>query len=384
MSKKKNDPCKFRGREDECSNTDALACKVSGDMCPNKRNALDEKRKDHTPLINCVLILVAIVLLLGSVILQLTDCNCRFLTLCSDFCFGIAISAIASLIISRAIDLPAKLREYETSFLNALSSNRYINTLHKDQLKRLRTDVTNALYSKTSPNMAKGLIDLDADICDLLDNVYCVRYRQTVICSEDTTNKGMVIKKNRVEYELVNPHQGEINEKIYFTNLYRKLDDKDDISKYFPRFEVKLFKKENLQGEYEPMPELNNYGLIDGPKPDSESEFYNARVDFADKESKNIGYSVHFKYMLKVVISFTIVVPEDDICFTKRVKVPTCNFRVDYSYDSKNVKLYGQLFGTNIDQSEVSVNNMGDNKISLETSQWLLPKDGAIVVVTRK
>ena len=54
---------------------------------------------------------------------------------------------------------------------------------------------------------------------------------------------------------------------------------------------------------------------------------------------------------------------------------------LNYSYKKNGAKLFGQVFGTEMKQSDVSIQYISDNTISLETFDWLLPTNGAIVVM---
>lgn len=389
MKKKKDKEkvCNYKGKESECPEKTVKKCKVSESECPKRKEYNERKQSDKSIPRTWILILAALLAIAISIIITIIcDKDSCFANTVANIFQGGAVSCIAGVIITWVIDIRARMNEYETSFLNALSSNRYVRQLSKPQLLQLRQDVTKAIHHKNSPNMADGLIHLDNDICQLLEMVYCNKYRQTITCKDDTQMPGMVRKKNIIEYELVNPHQEEENELITYHNLFKKANDNDAIKKYFPEFELTLFKKDNEDDAYTEITDdsVKNYELKEGKKPNPDKEFYNASVYMARKESTEEGIKVSFKYKLKVSISFTIIVPADDICFTKRLKHPAHNFRIDYFYDSDNVKLYGQLFGTNIEQSEVTVTNVSDNKISLETSEWMLPRDGAIVVVTHK
>ena len=384
--KDKEKVCMYKGKESECPERTMKECKLPKAECPRKKEEEERKQSDKSIPRTWIIILSALLAITISIII--TICckeDSKLADIATNILQGCAVSCIAGVIILYAIDLHAKLNEYKTSFLNALSSNRYVRQLSRPQLLQLRQDVTKAIHHKNSPNMADGLIHLDNDICQLLEMVYCNKYRQTITCKDDTQKKGMVIKKNIIEYELVNPHQEEEDELITYHNLFKKANDNDAIDTYFPEFKLTLFKKDNEDGAYTEITDdsVKNYELKEGKKPNPDKEFYNASVYMARKGSAEEGIKVRFKYKLKVSISFTIIVPSDDICFTKRLKHPAHNFRIDYFYDSDNVRLYGQLFGTNIEQSEVTVTNVSDNKISLETSEWMLPRDGAIVVVTQ-
>lgn len=384
--KDKEKVCMYKGKESECPERTMKECKLPKAECPRKKEEEERKQSDKSIPRTWIIILSALLAITISIIMTICCKEESIFADIANILQGCAVSCIAGVIILYAIDLHAKLRQYETTFLNALSSNRYVRQLSRAQLLLLRQDVTKAIHHKNSPNMADGLIHLDNDICQLLEKVYCNKYRQTITCTDDSQNPGMVRKKNIIEYELVNPHQEEEEELITYHNLFKKVNNSDAVCTYFPEFKLTLFKKDNEDSEYTEITDdfVKSYELKDGKKPDPDKEFYNASVYMARTGGTEDGLKVRFKYKLKVAISFTIIVPADDICFTKRLKHPAHNFRIDYFYDSNDVKLYGQLFGTNIEQSEVTVTNVSDNKISLETSEWMLPRDGAIVVVTRK
>lgn len=78
---------------------------------------------------------------------------------------------------------------------------------------------------------------------------------------------------------------------------------------------------------------------------------------------------------------YTIKVHKEDRCFTKRLQHPAKNFRLDYMSKDENVKLYGQMFGTEMKQSNMYIRSMSSNSKSLECFDMLLPQNGAMVVM---
>lgn len=88
------------------------------------------------------------------------------------------------------------------------------------------------------------------------------------------------------------------------------------------------------------------------------------------------------KNLMHVKLEYEIVVPVDDVIYTKRLRYPVKLFSLDYSLD-KNVAdftLVGQLIGTLIDQPDVTIDLTDDKKrITMRTHNWLLPKNGAVV-----
>ena len=297
----------------------------------------------------------------------------------------ILITVVAGVILTFVIDLPTRLKDYEKSFIHALSSNAYLKTLDERKLTKLRNDVTEQLHKVNAPSMAKGLIEMDQKVCELLRLPYYTRYRQVVVCEEPNENDD-IVKTHEIEYKLVNPYgvNKEGKEILQMTNLV-KLNNQQDPAEKNNVLELLEFtcviddaKTRDIKKEceicYKPL--------------EKKDEYYNTKVTLVAKKSQNVpeemsslGVPVSFKDNIQVRIRYTIKVHKEDRCFSKRLQHPVHNFRLDYSSKSDNVKLYGQIFGTEMKQSDMSIISAKDNSISLECFDWLLPQNGAIVVM---
>ena len=76
--------------------------------------------------------------------------------------------------------------------------------------------------------MAKGLIEIDQRVCELLRQPYYSRYRHSVLCSY-SDGGDYIEKQHTIEYRLINPYGSyrEATEFLKFTNLIRlKKDEK--------------------------------------------------------------------------------------------------------------------------------------------------------------
>ena len=297
----------------------------------------------------------------------------------------VLISIVAGVILAFVIDLPTRLMDYEKSFIHALSSNAYLKALDEHKLTKLRNDATEQLHKSNAPNMAKGLIEMDQKVCELLRMPYYTRYRQSVICSEPDEN-GFITKEHTIEYKLINPYgvNREGKEILQMTNLI-KLEDpnnKDERRNVMDIVEFNCLvddeKTINIKEKCDPY-----YTPIERT-----DEYYNTKVVLKAKETQNrtqeellLGVPVSFKDNIQVRIRYTIKVHKEDRCFSKRLQHPAHNFRLDYSSKSADVKLNGQIFGTQMRQSDLSIRNASNNSISLECFDWLLPQNGAIVVM---
>ncbi|MDO5394484.1 MAG: hypothetical protein Q4F07_00820, partial [Bacteroidales bacterium] len=126
---------------------------------------------------------------------------------------------------------------------------------------------------------------------------------------------------------------------------------------------------------------------IDFEYEEIQDEFYNKQVTLIDKDNatdnSHKGIRVEFDDNIEVEMRYKIVVPKNDPCFTKRLQHPVKNFRLDYAFNGDDVELFGQIFGTELKQNDIEI-RYTDNSISLETFDWLLPDNGAMVVMLKK
>lgn len=389
--KEKLESCPAENRE-QCKFWVESECNYDKRDCFLKKENKNKKKQDKTRFKVIIFIAFGVILFLISLILnnqversvQIEEQH-SVVTM-KDWATtlsSLSISLIAGAFLTYIIDIPSKLKEYETSFLNALSSNNYLKSLDESRLVQLRKDTTEQLHAKNAPFMAKGLIDIDQRICDLLKQPYYTRYRQSVICSDITNETDYINKEHMIDYCLRNPYgkNKEAVEYIGFSNLILKKDG--EINDFISNLKIEYKIDENDKLEFAP----NSYKIEESPL-NNKVEFYDTKLMLCgisnDGQTESRGIKVCFKKSLEVHMEYRIKVPKDDICFSKRMRHPVKNFRLDYSYINSQIKLFGQIFGTGLKQSDISIKYLADNIISLETFDWLLPDNGAIVVMTKK
>lgn len=115
-------------------------------------------------------------------------------------------------------------------------------------------------------------------------------------------------------------------------------------------------------------------------------EYYNTKACLnsttTDNESNGgKGVPVMFKNNIQVHMRYSIKVHGEDRCFSKRLQYPAKNFRLDYTSKDEKVKLSGQIFGTEMKQSNMFIRSNSNNSVSLECFDLLLPQNGAMVVM---
>lgn len=367
-----------------CNFTNLSECPyASVDECKfNKKNCF---RKKKAPVFTITTLKILVVILVGLLITLVSiylDANVKFTG--SHLVFGalssIAVSLIAGAVLAWMIDIPSKLKEYENSIVNALVSNNYLKSLDEERLTQLRKDVTEQLHKVNVPCMARGLIDIDQKICNLLKQPYYTRYRQTVVCKKDEVN-GVIVKHHTIDYKLINPYSvnSKATEYISIANLVLS-NGKDNMKdKAITDVRIRCIiddgQAQDLSSEIE----------FDSSSVDCRETFYDTKVELVAKKDSykgdKKGLKIEFDKSLEVKMSYDIVVDKDDISFTKRLRHPAKNFRLDYTFETTSpIKIFGQLFGTELKQSDFLIRYPLPNSVSLESFEWLLPDNGAIVV----
>lgn len=367
-----------------CNFTNLSECPyVSVDECKfNKKNCF---RKKKAPIFTITTLKILVVILVGLLITLVSiylDANVKFTG--SHLVFGalssIAVSLIAGAVLAWMIDIPSKLKEYENSIVNALVSNNYLKSLDEERLTQLRKDVTEQLHKVNVPCMARGLIDIDQKICNLLKQPYYTRYRQTVVCKKDEVN-GVIVKHHTIDYKLINPYSvnSKATEYISIANLVLS-NGKDNMKdKAITDVRIRCVIDDGLAQD------LSSEIEFDSSSVDSRETFYDTKVELVAKKDSykgdKKGLKIEFDKSLEVKMSYDIVVDKDDISFTKRLRHPAKNFRLDYTFETTSpIKIFGQLFGTELKQSDFLIRYPLPNSVSLESFEWLLPDNGAIVV----
>ncbi len=372
--------CDYRS-ESECPYTSTKQCKYDKSNCHivNKKKTRVKSYKSISSIV--ILALSGLIIYILATIASLDpEFAFKHSSYVYSIVIGLALSLVTGSILAVVIDIPTRLKDYELSFVNALTSNNYLKSLDEERLTNLRKDITNQLHKAEAPAMAAGLIEIDQQICELLREPYYSRYRHSVVCKYDKNEK-YINKEHSIEYRLVNPYSVNRSsvEYIQFTNHIIDDEGKADGSILGLTLLCRID-----DGE-----ELNFSDRIKFEYEDVEHEFYNKKITIEEKTTekrKKKGIRVEFKKYIEVKLRYTIKVDIKDPCFTKRLQHPAKNFRLDYACldkEESEIKLYGQIFGTGIKQSDVSV-KYSPNSISLETFDWLLPDNGAMVVMLTK
>ena len=364
---------------EECPYQDESDCRFDKTGCVLKRDekARKHKRKNMNRIVWMVVgASLSLIVLFGLRAFQNMTDFWRELT--SAF-IGCAFSVLAAAIMAILIDIPSWMKDYEEHFARILSSNSYLKTLDEKSLVQLRQDITTQIHKTTTPKMAEGLVRMDESICAYFKRPYYERYLQSVNC-RFTEGHQMVEKTHVVEYKLINPNVGyrDALETVRIVNLVQKTNEGKEITDFKMSYWIDGGEEQELSKDYD---------MATEPL-DKKIEFYDTRVFLAympnDPGKRKPGFDISFKEYLLVKYSYTIKIDARDRCFTKRLQHPAELFILNYSCDNEDIDVQGQLIGTEMKQSSVSIHYHDDNSITLVSYDWLLPDNGAVVVMLDK
>lgn len=319
-------------------------------------------------------------------------------------------SFIAAIIVSLLIDIPARMKEYQTYFVELLSSSDYLKKMTEAELTNLRKEVTWLLHVKDYPNMPKKLIDMDERFCQMLKMPYFKEYSQTVNIQK--MDESSLRKKVSIEYIAFNPQHKDnpITMDISFSNSLRFEEDVN-IENAKNLFEI--HKLTCAIDDFDQDLNLKPFVRLGVSKENRDGFIYNGRIclipkqEISNKETPLRAYEFNtnnfqtneieyeminesgkahlflsFNDKIKVRIQYDVVVPISDISYTKRLRYPAKYFHLDYTLSEDiDFTVVGQLMGTLMDQPDVTI-NVSDSKksIKMHTHNWLLPKNGAVIV----
>ena len=332
---------------------------------------------------------------------------------CWDIIETLSLSVISAGIVAILIDLPGKMKEYQSYFVELLSSNEYLKHLDEEGLSNLRQRVTWIQHAQDYPNMPRELLQLDEKICKMMREPYFKRFSQIMLLNKTENN---IRKRCTVEYTVKNPGAdgvtaavdiGLSSSVIFSTDalkskakLINEASDILKINKFIAyidgtvpydltnhiRILVYEGKSDNssYNGEIHIAP-LKTYSNKLSPLTSTEllKNKKKKKIEIEVADTNAIDFYIEFKKELVIKLEYEILVPAEDKCFSKRLRYPVKYFHLDYSLQDgfENTTLSGELIGTLIDRKDISFFQSEDKKrLTFETRSWLLPKNGVFIV----
>lgn len=312
----------------------------------------------------------------------------------------ICSAIIAGFIVSLIIDIKKQAADVQSLIVESFVSDSFLDKLPDYRLSDLREKILELLMLNRYPNLQSGLKDKEREIYDALINPYYDLYRETGVYYKnkkfawgtDSDEESVLFRSVNVKYTIKSP-TADTTESIANLSLSKTIQrpkigniksEKDIfiINHFYVTIDNKerIDIKNDISYQTKPLEEIENYyntsiqvnytGYQESIKPTCDNKK---------------GIFVSFKENIQVDIYYDIYLPKEDNHFTSRLKYPAKSFRIDcICSDSENVRFYGELLGTFTKNTQIKTSHIKDNMLSIETSDWLLPRNGVFVILCEK
>lgn len=387
-----------------------------------KKNERPDKEKRQLGIIAGV---VFSILLLAVIVKNVCVCLPIWLHIVLDVVVALGASGIAGLLVAILVDTPQLVSSFQKTLTQALASNDYLEDLPNEKLEALRRKTVRLIH-KDSSRVPPSFLQLDDDLCGLIDAPYYEYLEESIvvgkkkryeeILKEDGVGEidipadvGDFFKKDvQIEFQIKNPGQNSISA---FIGLSKSLDlpanCKLENAYVFKSFEVTIDGGETYDirnalliercmvspGRVGSDPNTMTYDTVvrmsikDGVDLTWESIrhlYLGGEIKYESSEfDTKKDVKVIFNDNVRVRIRYSQLFPIADSHYTRRLKYSAKSYMLSYTCQDDYV-LHGQILGTLIRQSDMSIIKNNDNNLTLICRNWLLPKNGAFIVMDDK
>ena len=380
----------------------------------------NEQKKDYKSsflwsIVLCATLIIAIIVVVNVGCITIPT----WLNITLNAIIALATSAIAGLLVAILVDTPSLVSSFKSMLTESLVSKDYLKHLPENSLEDIRKQVVGLIH-KRSCNVPDSFLELDDDLCRLIDAPYYSYLHEQIVCSKrdsfsalakpGETNRnesiqGLFYKKEvHLEFQIFNPNKEGIEAEIGLTK-YIDLPEECELSDALniKAFEVSIDddttydicnsliieRSKAHTGHVGSDPNTMTYDTIvrmSVPNhtvinKDNIASLKGGSVLYKNtpEDTKN-NVSVHFKNNVRVTFIYSQICPIADSHYTRRIKYSAMNYSLNYSCHD-DYALHGQIIGTLIKQSDMSIIKNGANNLSLICRNWLLPKNGAFIVM---
>lgn len=411
----KEEDCQFLTKE-ECPYGDIKDCPYNTNHCCAYKKEHKGRWKLNVLVLVFVLSLVVYVSSFFIPVLKDTDWVDGILR-------SVCLSVIVAAVMAFLVDIPGKMKEYQSYFVDLLSSNEYLKRLDESELMKLREKITWILHVKDIPNMPKGLIKLDNELCNMLRAPFFKEYSQ----HNDVKKVGdYFVKSIKTQYRAFNPYSKshpvsmDIGLGIEMLVPDKDIFGDDEKLTQFVRDSIEI-KKFSIQKDGAPEEDLrissrvvfkrreeieSKDGTVNGQERvlvhivgiapyKNQPSHAPSGVNQQNQQLKNdvqldqtitdTRFDVEFNDKILVELDYVIRVTDKDALFTKKLRYPVKYLFFEYAIDQQmDYTLDGQIIGTMIDPSDKLIDVSADKKrITMRTNSWLLPRNGVVVVINK-
>ncbi len=347
-------------------------------------------------------IIIFLVCIIGLLYINRSCNDCFYAT---HIIAPILTSVIAAIVVALTIEIKSHVASLQNIIVEAFTSNSFLEKLPDERLQEIRSNAITQMHKQKYPYMQKGLMNMDKDIFTALMNPYYETYRETAIYHktklfawnpDNEVHERVLFRSVNVQYTIKSPTADSVESEadLSIKKCIQKPIENDSEEIIRRIFSICHFYVSIDGAERVDIKDMIGYDI---KKLDVQDEYYNTSVKLVyahdsgngikrmSKDNKNSGIFVEYKKSVKVEIDYEIFLPIEDNHFTNRLKYPTKSFRIDcICHDDNNVRLYGQLLGTFTDNSKIKISHPKDNIISIESFDWLLPRNGVFIILCEK
>lgn len=323
-------------------------------------------------------------------------------SLLREILIPILTAVIAGFLVSFVIDIKKQVVGIQELILESFTGNKFLEHLDEGQIFQLRKDALTHLAKLNYPGLQEELVEKDKDIFNALTNPYYEFFRETNLYhinklfkwSNDNPEPAL-FKNVDVQYTVKTPHSENITTDVDLSiskSILLPQGSSINAQSIEQIWKIKQFSIIIDEGEETFITEDLNYQFKDLSDID---DYYNRtiRTYYDGKHRDGIkgqkgsqqGIFVTFRKSVKVHINYDLYLPVEDNHYTIRLKYPTKSFAIScICNDDPNIKFYGELLGTFMDSSELKITHPSNNILTIEASNWLLPKNGVVIMLCEK
>ena len=319
-----------------------------------------------------------------------------------DIIIPVLTAIIAGFVVSIVIDIKKQVTGIQDLIVKSFTENTFLEHLSEEQIQKLRKDALKQLIKSNYPEMQDGLVEKDNEIFHALTNPYYESFRETNLFYKNerfawdrkAPEEAVLFKNVDVQYTLKSPNSENVPTTVDLSickSLMLPTSIGNESTAVERIWKLKQFTVSIDGGEDVALEENLKYQTKDLSAVD---DYYNKSVrtyytgthsSIKGSSNEKTGIFLTFKKSVRVHINYDIYLPVEDNHYTSRLKYPAKSFAITcVCKDDPNVKFYGELLGTFMDSSELKITHPDDSILTIEASNWLLPKNGVVIMLCEK
>ena len=375
----------------------------------------DENKPDYSHAL--ITIVSGVVMLMGSVYLLIyfheVDRNTRpilssMLWLSNLLLRDLAIAFILAGIVAWLLEIKNFLELVSKAVTTSLTSDNYLGKLTEDRLYAIKKScsrkITETGKNRNEPNLNESLIDLEAEISKEIFSPYYEKFRIRVECTErepdqmtidvknettkeivserrfSTLTENLLEQRIRTKYTIINPKQGQENEKIKASYGLAQpngvlLNEIHNLIR-LEKFEYTVDKEPKVVRPLESL----KYKVE--KKVSQQVIKYDVNAILVNSDDSEVSIPYNDKLVIEIIQ--VVYVPMDDWTYSRRLTRPAKTSSVFYQYTpptpGRKIKFQAECFCTlqKYYQEAVTIND-GSDYVEILCDNWLLPANGFFI-----